>query len=117
MYCSYGDIIMKSENSSAQEIECLRSLASMDDTFLRQNVSKQRQSKMKDFFKNFYAPPFSPYMSSCSVSSYMPASPISPYTSPSSVSSYMPPYPSLHIILLYGWLIPRAVIGQFQVRK
>ena len=41
---------MKSENSGAQEIEFLRSLASMDDTFLRQSVSKQRQSKIKYFF-------------------------------------------------------------------
>ena len=41
---------MKSENSGAQEIEFLRSLASMDDTFLHQSVSKQRQSKIKDFF-------------------------------------------------------------------
>ena len=39
---------MKSENSGAQEIECLRSLSSMDDAFLRQSVSKQRQSKIKD---------------------------------------------------------------------
>ena len=56
MYCSYGDIIMKSENSGAQEIEFLRSRASMDDAFLRQSVSKQRQSKIKDFLLwNFYA--------------------------------------------------------------
>ena len=41
---------MKSENSGAQEIEFLCPLASMDDTFLRQSVSKQRQSKIKDFF-------------------------------------------------------------------
>ena len=40
---------MKSENSGAQEIEFLRSRASMDDAFLRQSVSKQRQSKIKDF--------------------------------------------------------------------
>ena len=40
---------MKSENPGAQEIEFLRSLASLDDT-LRQSVSKQRQSKIKDFF-------------------------------------------------------------------
>ena len=47
---------MKSESSSAQEIEFLRSLASMEDAFLRQSVSKQRQSKIKDFFRrNFYA--------------------------------------------------------------
>ena len=41
---------MKSENSGAQEIEFLRSLASTDDAFLRQSVSKQRQSEIKDFF-------------------------------------------------------------------
>ena len=41
---------MKSENSGAQEIEFLRSLASMDDAFLSQSVSKQRQSKIKDLF-------------------------------------------------------------------
>ena len=50
MYCSCGDIIMKSENSGAQEIEFLPSLVSMDDAFLRQNVSKQRQSHIKYFF-------------------------------------------------------------------
>ena len=41
---------MKSENSGAQEIEFLPSLVSMDDAFLRQNVSKQRQSHIKYFF-------------------------------------------------------------------
>ena len=47
---------MKSENSGAQEIEFLRSMASMEDAFLRQSVSKQRQSKIKHFFRrNFYA--------------------------------------------------------------
>ena len=47
---------MKSEDSGAQEIEFLRSLALMEDAFLRQSVSKQRQSKIKDvFFLNFYA--------------------------------------------------------------
>ena len=40
---------MKSENSGAQEIEFLPSLASMNDTFLRQSVSKQRQSKIRLF--------------------------------------------------------------------
>ena len=42
---------MKSENSGAQEIEFLRSLASMEDAFLCQSVSKQRQSKIEDFFR------------------------------------------------------------------
>ena len=41
---------MKSENSGAQEIEFLLSLASMEDAFLRQSVSKQRQSKLRLFF-------------------------------------------------------------------
>ena len=40
---------MKSENSGAQEIEFLLSLASMEDAFLRQSVSKQRQSKLRLF--------------------------------------------------------------------
>ena len=40
---------MRSENSGAQEIEFLRSLASMEDVFLRQSVSKQRQSKLRLF--------------------------------------------------------------------
>ena len=46
---------MKSQNSGAQEIEFLGPLASMDDTFLRQSVSKHSQSKIKDFFLNFCA--------------------------------------------------------------
>ena len=41
---------MKSENSDPQEIEFLHSLASVDDVFLCQSVSKQRQWKIKDSF-------------------------------------------------------------------
>ena len=40
---------MKSENSGTQEIEFLHSLASIEDAFLCQSVSKQRQSKIKGF--------------------------------------------------------------------
>ena len=47
-------LIMKSENSGAQEIEFLRYLTSMEDAFLRLSVSKQRQSKIKAFFFETY---------------------------------------------------------------
>ena len=40
---------MKSENSGTQEIEFPHSLASIEDAFLCQSVSKQRQSKIRLF--------------------------------------------------------------------